>query len=97
MIKKVLKILTILLFFIGLYLALYVGTDIISHMQFQSSPIVSLRGTPADVIVLIIAAILLILSIIQFAGDMAIKKHISNLIFLLPAILAGVLFTCAVI
>ena len=92
--KNLSRIVIILLFFIALYAALYMGADVISHMSYSHFQIQSVKNTSTQVMVLIIAFALLMISIIQFAGDMAIKKHISNLIFLLPAILAGVLLTC---
>lgn len=90
---KVIKLISCLLV---VYTALYLGTIFLSHAQYSFYPSCQniLSFSAHDKATLLILSIALIVtSIIQFASLCALKKHITNLIFLLPAILAGLLFT----
>lgn len=92
--KNISRIAIILLFIIAFYAALYLGVNAYTHLQYTNFQVSTLKNSSAQIAVLVIAGALLSISVIQFAGDIAVKKHISNLIFLLPAILAGVILTC---
>lgn len=95
--KNISRIAIILLFIIAFYATLYLGVNAYSHMQYANFQVSTLKTGSAQIAVLVLAVALLSISVIQFAGDIAVKKHISNLIFLLPAILAGVILTCLVL
>lgn len=94
--KNLMRIIKFISCLLVVYSALYLGTIILSHTQYNFYPSYEniLRLTTHEKGILLGLSLALIgSSLMQFVSLCAIKKKVNDLIFLLPAIIAGVLFT----
>lgn len=94
--KNLMRIIKFISCLLVVYSALYLGTIILSHTQYNFYPSCEniLRLSTHEKGILFGLSLALVgSSMMQFVSLYAIKKKVTDLIFLLPAIVAGILFT----